>query len=76
MNSASIDGAVSSDVIGYFQVITCFDRALSLDTCWIQQALWEKIVSTPCRERVNWEYRLATGSLASAIYDIKKVPRH
>jgi hypothetical protein len=55
MNSTSIDGAVSSDVIGYFfQAITCFDRALSLDTCWIQRGLWEKIVSTPCRERVNY----------------------
>jgi hypothetical protein len=44
---------MSIDVIGYFHAITCFDCALSLDTCWIQQALWEKVVSTPCRERVN-----------------------
>jgi hypothetical protein len=52
-NSASIDGAMSIDVIGYFHVITCFDSALSLDTFWIQRALWGKVVSTPCRERVN-----------------------
>jgi hypothetical protein len=44
---------VSSDVIGYFQAITCFDRALRLDTFWIQRALWGKLVSTPCREMVN-----------------------
>jgi hypothetical protein len=41
------------DVIGYFQAITHFDRALSLDTCWIQRALWGKVVSTRCGERVN-----------------------
>jgi hypothetical protein len=45
---------MSIDVIGYFHAITCFDCALSLDTCWIQGALWEKVVSTPCRERVNY----------------------
>jgi hypothetical protein len=38
MNSAAgIDGAVSSDVIGYFQAITCFDHALSLDTVGYKQ---------------------------------------
>jgi hypothetical protein len=54
-NSASIgiDGAVSSDVIGYFQAITCFGRALSLDTVGYKQALWWKIVSTSCSKRVS-----------------------
>jgi hypothetical protein len=51
---------MSINVIGYFHAITCFDCALSLDTCWIQRALWEKVLSTPCRERVN--------SLVSAVH--------
>jgi hypothetical protein len=33
---ADIDAAVWSYVIGYFMRFTCFDRALSLDTCWMQ----------------------------------------
>jgi hypothetical protein len=64
-----IGDAVSSYVIGYFMRFSCTDRALSLDTCWIQIYLHPTTRGRSIKKRVYmaliFPVRMLTDQLAS-----------